>query len=53
LHLSLAQRLLRDDDVPVLTRLGLSCRMAKILAALSFAQIVKLAITSQVLCVIP
>jgi flagellar transcriptional activator FlhD len=49
-YISLAQRLLRKDKVMGMARLGLSSGLAEILAALSLAQIVKLAATPQVLC---
>ena len=49
-YISLAQRLLREDKALGMARLGLSSGLADILAALSLAQIVKLAAASQVLC---
>ncbi|MFC4707861.1 flagellar transcriptional regulator FlhD [Paraburkholderia caffeinitolerans] len=49
-YLALAQRLLRDDRAAGMFRLGLSERVADLLAGLTLAQIVKLAACNQLLC---
>ncbi|HTI17105.1 MAG TPA: flagellar transcriptional regulator FlhD [Trinickia sp.] len=49
-YLLLAQSLLREDRAAGMFRMGLSDEIADVLANLSFAQTVKLATSSQLLC---
>lgn len=49
-YLLLAQRLLREDKPMGMFRMGISDGLADVLANLSFAQTVKLAASSQLLC---
>ena len=49
-YLMLAQRLLREDKPVGMFRLGLSSEVGDLLAALSPAQVVKLACSDQLLC---
>jgi flagellar transcriptional activator FlhD len=49
-YLMLAQRLLREDRVVGMFRLGLSAQCAELLVSLTLAQVVKLAAADQLLC---
>ena len=49
-YLLLAQRLLREDRAAGMFRMGISERLADVLASLSLAQTVRLAASNQVLC---
>ena len=49
-YLLLAQRLLREDKAMGMFRMGIGNQLADVLANLSFAQTVKLAASSQLLC---
>ena len=49
-YLMLAQKLIRHDKVEAMFRLGLSEEAADMLAALSVAQILKLAVGNMLLC---
>lgn len=49
-YLLLAQRLLREDRAAGVDRMGIPERLADVLAGLSFAQIVRLAASNQLLC---
>ncbi|SDV46651.1 flagellar transcriptional regulator FlhD [Chitinasiproducens palmae] len=49
-YLLLAQRLLREDKASAMFRLGLASEVADVLTALSLAQTVRLASSSQLLC---
>ncbi|WP_245964871.1 flagellar transcriptional regulator FlhD [Trinickia dinghuensis] len=49
-YLLLAQRLLREDKAMGMFRMGIGDQLADVLANLSFAQTVKLAASSQLLC---
>lgn len=50
-YLSVAQRLLKEDSAAAQARLGLSQEMADVLVSLLPAQTLKLASSSQLLCV--
>ncbi|SAL56917.1 transcriptional activator FlhD [Caballeronia arvi] len=49
-YLLLAQRLLQEDRVSAMYRLGLSDQVAQVLTALTLAQTVKVASSSHLLC---
>jgi flagellar transcriptional activator FlhD len=49
-YMLLAQKLLREDRAAAMLRLGISTEMADLLAAMSMAEIVKLATSNFVLC---
>jgi flagellar transcriptional activator FlhD len=49
-YIMLAQRLLREDRLTGMFRLGLSAQSAELLATLTLAQVVKLAASDQLLC---
>jgi len=49
-YLILAQRLLREDRAEAMFRLGISEEVADIIAALTTAQIVKIAATNMLMC---
>jgi len=49
-YLLLAQRLVREDKVTGMFRLGISEQLADVLATMTLAQTVKLAAASQLLC---
>ncbi|WP_424069378.1 flagellar transcriptional regulator FlhD [Paraburkholderia sp.] len=49
-YIMLAQRMLREDKLVGMFRLGLSERSADLLAALTLAQTVRLAASDQLLC---
>jgi flagellar transcriptional activator FlhD len=49
-YIMLAQRLLREDRLIGMFRLGLSAQSAELLATLTLAQVVKLAASDQLLC---
>jgi flagellar transcriptional activator FlhD len=49
-YILLAQRLLRENRAIGMFRLGLSAELADLLAALTLAQVVKLAASDQLLC---
>lgn len=49
-YLILAQRLLREDRVEAMFRLGVSEEVAEVLGNLSTAQIVKIAATNMLMC---
>jgi flagellar transcriptional activator FlhD len=50
-YMILAQRMLREDESVAMFRFGLSPEVAATLASLTFAQIIKLCGSSQLLCV--
>lgn len=49
-YLLLAQRLLHEDRVSAMYRLGLSAQVAQVLSSLTLAQAVKVASSSHLLC---
>ncbi|SAK97790.1 transcriptional activator FlhD [Caballeronia calidae] len=49
-YLLLAQRLLQEDRVSAMYRLGLSEQVAQVLSSLTLAQVVKVASSSHLLC---
>ncbi|GJH07571.1 flagellar transcriptional regulator FlhD [Caballeronia novacaledonica] len=49
-YLLLAQRLLQEDRVSAMYRLGLSAQVAQVLTSLTLAQAVKVASSSHLLC---
>jgi flagellar transcriptional activator FlhD len=49
-YLLLAQRLLREDRAMGMFRMGITGQLADVLANLTFAQTIKLAASSQLLC---
>jgi flagellar transcriptional activator FlhD len=49
-YILLAQKLLRQDRVAAMLRLGISAELADLLTAMSLAQVVKLATSNFVLC---
>jgi flagellar transcriptional activator FlhD len=49
-YIMLAQRLLREDRLVGMFRLGLSAQSAELLVSLTLAQVVKLAASDQLLC---
>nr|WP_144161754.1 flagellar transcriptional regulator FlhD [Paraburkholderia sp. BCC1885] len=49
-YIMLAQRLLREDRLAGMFRLGLSAHSAELLATLTLAQVVKLAASERLLC---
>lgn len=49
-YMLLAQKLLREDRVAAMLRLGISAEMADMLLAMSLAEVVKLATSNFVLC---